>query len=161
MPEAVVRSEPPATAPALYATFPRRLNALSTDSLILIAYSALVFFLVPVLEAAPRARTALVAAWIGSLFLYDPVLVSWLGGTLGHRMLNLRVVDDRSGGNLGFWKAFARVWIKGFFGIFSFFTMAFSRRHRAIHDMATGSTVQIRDAARAEPHHYVTGRAGA
>ena len=35
-----------------------------------------------------------------TLFLYEPVLVSLAGGTLGHYFTNLRVVDDRHGGNV-------------------------------------------------------------
>jgi hypothetical protein len=32
--------------------------------------------------------------------------------------------------------------------------MNFSRRHQAVHDILTGSSVRIRDAARARPHQY-------
>ena len=68
----------------------------------------------------------------------------------------LRVVDDTTGGRIGFWKAVLRFWIKGILGILSFLTIAFTRGHQAIHDLYTFSTVQIRDAAKAQPHHYVT-----
>ena len=34
-------------------------------------------------------------------FLYEPLLVATTGSTIGHYISNLRVVDDRSGGNMG------------------------------------------------------------
>jgi uncharacterized RDD family membrane protein YckC len=149
---------PPLThPPALYATFPRRLNALTTDGLILIVISLLVV-LAPT-DALPSPLRATVAgAWWATLLLYEPVLVARFGGTIGHRLFNLRVVDEYSGDNISLGKALLRFWIKGFLGIVSFFSMSLSRRHQAIHDLLTHSTVQIRDHARAAPHHYVTGR---
>ena len=83
------------------------------------------------------------------LVLYEPILVSRMGGTLGHYFTNLRVVDDRSGGNIGFARACARVVIKGVLGLYSFVILAATRRNQAVHDLLTRSTVQIRDPAKA------------
>jgi uncharacterized RDD family membrane protein YckC len=88
-------------------------------------------------------------------FLYEPLLVSTTGGTIGHYLSNLRVVDDRSGGNIGFVKALARALIKTVLGWYSFITMLVTRRHQAVHDVLTRSTVQVRDPARANSGHYV------
>lgn len=95
---------------------------------------------------------------IATLLLYEPVLVSFTGGTLGHRFTNLRVVDDRSGGNVSFLKACARVVLKGVLGWYSFVILAATRRNQAIHDLLTRSTVQIRDPAKALSGQYVTER---
>jgi uncharacterized RDD family membrane protein YckC len=46
------------------------------------------------------------ATWL----FYEPLLVSLTGGTIGHYLYNMRVVDDR-GGNVNFLKAVARVLI--------------------------------------------------
>jgi uncharacterized RDD family membrane protein YckC len=81
------------------------------------------------------------------------------GGTIGHRTMNLRVVDNRTAGNVSLPKALARFIVKGLLGILSFFTMNFSRRHHAVHDILTGSSVQIRNPSKAQPHHYTLGRA--
>jgi uncharacterized RDD family membrane protein YckC len=88
---------------------------------------------------------------IAALLLYEPVLVSFTGGTLGHHFTNLRVVDDRSGGNVGFLKACARVVLKGVLGLYSFVILAATRRNQAVHDLLTRSTVQIRDPAKRRP----------
>ena len=93
-----------------------------------------------------------------ALLLYEPVLVSFTGGTLGHYFTNLRVVDDCNGGNVSFLKACARVVIKGLLGWYSFVVMMATRRNQAVHDLLTRSTVQIRDPAKASPHQYITER---
>ena len=93
-----------------------------------------------------------------ALLLYEPVLVSFTGGTLGHYLANLRVVDERDGGNISFLKACARVVIKGLLGLYSFAILAATRRNQAVHDLLTRSTVQIRDPAKALPGQYITER---
>lgn len=148
---------PPGPVP-LFATFPRRLNALSTDTVILIVFSIVVFAVLPDGEAHPALRLSLGFLWWGTLLLYEPLMVAWFGGTLGHRLLNLKVVDDRTGANPSVARAVGRFLIKGLLGILSFLTMSFSKRHQALHDMLTSSTVQIRDPAKAAPHQYVVGR---
>jgi uncharacterized RDD family membrane protein YckC len=94
------------------------------------------------------------------LLLYEPILVSAAGGTLGHIFTNLRVVDDRNGGNVSFLKACVRFVIKGLLGWYSFVVLSATRRNQAIHDLMTRSTVQIRDPAKALPGQYVTERGG-
>jgi RDD family len=93
-----------------------------------------------------------------ALVLYEPILVSFTGSTVGHYFTNLRVVDDRSGGNVSFLKACARVAIKGVLGLYSFVILAATRRNQAIHDLLTKSTVQIRDTAKALPGQYIIER---
>jgi hypothetical protein len=96
----------------------------------------------------------IIAVWL----LYEPLLVRLTGSTIGHYRTNLRVVDNRTHGNISFPKAVARVIIKGVLGVYSFITMATTSRHQAVHDLLTGSTVQIRDRSRARSGDYVTTR---
>ncbi|MES2306996.1 MAG: RDD family protein [Gemmatimonadota bacterium] len=147
----------PAEAERYYASFPRRLNALSIDLLILIAYSAVIFAILPAGSAQSPLRPILAVLWWGGVFLYEPLTVAFLGGTFGHQLQNLRVVDNRTGGNIGLPKAVARTLVKMLLGIFSFLSMSFSKRHQAIHDILTHSSVQLRDPGKAQPTHYVVG----
>ena len=151
--------EPPsplATAvEAWFATFPRRLNALSIDTVVVSACAAGLFALMTLLAPYPPVPGILLVLLIVGAVLYEPVQVAYYGGTIGHRLMNLRVVDDVTGGRPRLLQAFLRTICKGFLGIFAFLTMGPSRRHRAVHDMFTGTTVQIRDHERAQPHHYV------
>ena len=89
------------------------------------------------------------ATWL----FYEPLLVSLTGGTIGHYLCNMRVVDDDRG-NIGFVKAVARMIIKSLLGWYSFLAMAMTSRHQAVHDLLTRSTVQMRDLAKAEPYHF-------
>lgn len=141
-----------------YARFSRRLNALSLDALVLIFFSAIVFAILPHGEEHAVLRLTLAFVWAGVLLLYEPVTVTWFGGTIGHVLLNLRVVDEGHGGNLSLPKAISRYFLKGILGLVSFLSMSFSRRHQALHDMMTRSTVQIRDPAKAASHHYAVER---
>jgi uncharacterized RDD family membrane protein YckC len=144
---------PRALAPA-YARFLPRLRALIVDSIIL----AVVIFGAVMIAVAIRSDNfarplgfAVAAFWL----LYEPLFVSFAGGTLGHIWANLRVVDDRTGGNVGFLKAVARAGIKGALGWVSFVTMLTTRRSQAVHDLLTRSTVQIRDPSKAGPKLYI------
>lgn len=139
------------------ARFPRRLNAITTDALVLVSFSTLVFLLIPRGDEFPTLRLGLGILWWSVLFLYEPVMIARRGSTLGHQAFNLKVVDDRTGGNPGFAKALVRLPLKSLLGVFSFLSMSFSRRHQALHDMITSTTVQIRDPSRALPQHFVWG----
>jgi uncharacterized RDD family membrane protein YckC len=140
-----------------YARFSRRLRAMLFDWIIaLIAiYGAL---LLAASVGNDNFSRALGIPLIVALALYEPILVSRIGGTLGHYFNNLRVVDERNGGNIGFLKACARVVIKGSLGLYSFVILAATRRNQAVHDLLTGSTVQIRDPAKALPGQYIIER---
>jgi uncharacterized RDD family membrane protein YckC len=140
-----------------YARFSRRLRGIVLDWIVAMAviFGAVLVAISIQNDNFSRALGLLVVI---ALVLYEPVLVSLTGGTLGHYFSNLRVVDDRDGGNVSFLKACARVLIKGLLGWFSFVILAATRRNQAIHDVMTRSTVQIRDPAKASSGQYVTER---
>ena len=145
-------------APApLYARFSRRLRGIVVDWIIAMTVIFGAVF-VAVTMANDNFSRALGLVVIVALLLYEPVLVSFTGGTLGHYSTNLRVVDDRSGGNVSFLKACARLVIKAVLGGYSFVILAATRRNQAVHDLLTRSTVQIRDPVRARPGQYITER---
>jgi hypothetical protein len=75
------------------------------------------------------------------------------GGTIGHYLCNMWVVDDR-GGNVSFIKAFGRMIIKSLLGWYSFLAMVMTSRHQAVHDLLTRSTVQMRDLTKSKPYHF-------
>jgi uncharacterized RDD family membrane protein YckC len=146
----------PVDAPR-YARFSRRLRAMLIDWII-----TLIVMFGAVLVAASVGNDNLSRGLgilaVAVLVFYEPILVSRLGGTLGHYFTNLRVVDDLGGGNIGFARACARVVIKGVLGLYSFVILAATRRNQALHDLLTRSTVQIRDPAKALPGQYIAER---
>jgi uncharacterized RDD family membrane protein YckC len=139
-----------------YGRFMRRLTAVVVDSIVFMLIMAGALIVAVSFKSDNVARIlgfTVVATWL----LYEPILVSMTGATIGHHLYNLRVVDDR-GGNISFGKAVVRVVIKTVLGWYSFITMAMTSRHQAIHDLLTHSTVQIKDLAKAQPHHFATRR---
>ena len=128
-----------------YARFTQRVRAVMIDSIIFMLILAGALIVATSLGSDNIARilgTVVVITWL----LYEPLLVSLTGGTIGHWRSNLRVVDD-AGGNIGFGKAVVRVIIKTLLGWYSFVTMLMTARRQAVHDLLTRSTVQIRDLA--------------
>jgi len=140
-----------------YARFSRRLRAMLFDWIItlIVIYGAVLLATSVGSDDFSRALGVLV---IVALLLYEPILVSRIGGTLGHYFNNLRVVDKDDGGNISFPKACARAVIKGVLGLYSFVILAATSRNQAVHDLLTGSTVQIRDPAKALPSQYMIER---
>src|SRR5690242_1930582 len=126
-----VTADPPiatAAAPS-YARFSRRLRGLAIDWIV---FSLL---LAGVLSLATAQRSDSIGRYLGfsalAIFLlYEPVLVSFTGGTIGHYLSNLRVVDERTKGNVGLMKAFARFVIKSLLGWYSFISMGLTRRNQ-------------------------------
>ena len=141
----------------LYARFNLRFRGILVDWMIVTAIMFGAIFIAVTVANDGFSRVFGCMVILG-LLLYEPVLVSVTGGTLGHHLNNLRVVDERSGGNVSFLKACARVVIKGLLSWYSFVILAATRRNQAIHDLLTRSTVQIRSAAKARPGQYVTER---
>ena len=141
------------TSAPLYARFSRRLKGLFVDWVLalIVIYCGLSLSIATGNDDFSRIIGFLIVA---ALLLYEPMMVSQTGGTI----TNLRVVDEMTHGNISFLKAAVRSLIKGLLGWFSFLTMLVGRRNQAIHDLLTGSTVQIRDPAKASPGQYISGR---
>jgi uncharacterized RDD family membrane protein YckC len=145
----------PASAPAPevvhYARIWPRVKAILVDAFILSAA-----FLVAALVGS-RVRGAGPVAfivWFGLWALYDPIMVSVTGGTVGHHLQNLRVVSDRTGGRPSLPAAFVRNVAKVSLWAFSLLAMAFSSRGKALHDWIAGTTVQARDPAAARSRDF-------
>jgi uncharacterized RDD family membrane protein YckC len=142
---------------AQYARFARRLRGMFVDWVLalVVIFGAILIAASVGNEVVSRILAVLVLLL---LVLYEPLLVSRTGGTLGHWYTNLRVVDDRTGGNLPLRTAFIRAGIKAVLGAYSFVVMMATRRNQTLHDLLTHSTVQIRDAATARSGDFITER---
>jgi uncharacterized RDD family membrane protein YckC len=152
-----VQSDVPLTIAPKYARFSRRFRGIVLDWMILMAILFGALMLVSTVRNDSFSRV-LGTVVIATLLLYEPILVCFTGSTLGHYFTNLRVVDERTGGNVSFLKACARAAIKGVLGLYSFVILMATRRNQAVHDILTKSTVQIRDPAKASPGQYVSER---
>jgi len=140
-----------------YARFWPRVRAVYIDAIILLLVMVAGLVVATSIKADSVARV-LGFSVAGFWLLYEPIMVAFAGGTIGHLRTNLRVVDDRTHGNVSLLKAIARAVIKAVLGLPSFVTMLVTRRSQAIHDLLTGSTVQVRDFSRASPNLYIRER---
>ncbi|MEQ9378498.1 MAG: RDD family protein [Imperialibacter sp.] len=83
-----------------------------------------------------------IAVVIFVFILYDPLLTSLFGGTLGHMTTGIRVKresDERK--NILFTSAIVRFLLKGLLGWISLLTVMGNERRKAIHDYVAGSVV--------------------
>jgi uncharacterized RDD family membrane protein YckC len=124
-----LEAEAPALTPR-YARFTRRLRGIVIDWIVamILLFGAL---LVASLMRSDHFSRVLGILVVIVLVLYEPVLVSLTGGTLGHYFSNLRVVDERDQGNVSFLKALARLALKSLLGWYSFIVMTATRRNQA------------------------------
>jgi uncharacterized RDD family membrane protein YckC len=97
----------------------------------------------PLAKAPTPELLALVGAAWGTLVFAYQLIGNLKGGTLGKRLLGLRVVA-RDGGPLGFGPSLVRaaVWLVGSTaGSFGFLVALFNRENRTLHDYASGAVV--------------------
>jgi hypothetical protein len=94
-----------------YAQFRRRLRGSLIDFMLFLVALVIVLQITVAFNSSDLSRV-IGFGFVAGFFLYEPLLVSFAGGTIGHYLSNLRVVDDRTHGNVGILKAFARVAIK-------------------------------------------------
>ncbi|MGH7515456.1 MAG: RDD family protein [Gemmatimonadales bacterium] len=147
-----------ATQGPLYATFARRVRAMVLDGVVLAVLLCLLVYLASTVHLSQPLRLTLFAAVIGLVFLYEPVLVTVRGSTVGQQLCNLRVVAPTATGRLPFWKAFLRWVLKAVTGFASFATMGATRRNQALHDLPFGTTVQIANPGVAGARDYILER---
>src|SRR5690348_1251656 len=159
-PGGVAAVAPPEVTPsAAYARLSSRAKAILIDLAITSIVLVALVIAASATEDVPGSGRVFLILIFGWLLLYEPLQVWLFGSTIGHRRVNLRVVSDKTGGSPSFLTSFARFLIKGILGFPSFVSMAFTRRYQAIHDLLTGTTVQLRDLSIAADDDYLVERA--
>lgn len=137
-----------------YATFTSRFRALLIDTALVAGASIIVLFLGQAAQRIPGSGPTTWILIVMLLFLYEPFFIWRRGATIGHSLKGIQVVSADTGKRPGFLRALVRHLIKTFLGIFSFFTMALSRRHQAIHDIVTRTSVQLAASTEASESEY-------
>jgi uncharacterized RDD family membrane protein YckC len=140
--------------PVRYATFRRRFHAFVVDVAVITAVVVFVAISTDIAENVPGYGRFAWLLMFAALFLYEPFFVWWRGATVGHAMNHLTVVADRTGRSPGLARAFARYLIKGTLGLPCFVVMAFTKRHQALHDLVTKTTVQVETDVALDPGEY-------
>jgi len=129
---------------AIYPRLLRRVRATLTDWVIAVLVIACWFFILPFLTGfAGQLKVALlVVVWL----VLDPLLVSQTGGTPGHHLMNLRIQHKDSGENLGILRAILRSLSKIVTGAWSFIFVLVTKKHQALHDLISNTTVVLKNA---------------
>lgn len=117
-----------------------RVKAYFIDWIVLITLMILAARLFSIIEnPTPSLR---IYTLIGIFTLYEPILLSLFGGTIGHFMIGLRVRNQENlNRNISILAGFIRLMLKSLLGWLSFLTVSANEQKRAIHDFATGSLV--------------------
>lgn len=120
-----------------YPSLVTRIQSNFIDGVLLLGFMFIFASLVGDSEFMPGWTKALlfVLVWV----LYEPLCAAY-GVTLGNYLMGIRVrnVNDYSQ-KISLPYAFVRVFVKGFLGIYSFVSVHFNPRRRALHDLAAKS----------------------
>jgi hypothetical protein len=79
-----------------------------------------------------------------AVFILEPAMVSFTGGTIGHHLLGLCAVSKKTAKNINIFSAISRFIVKTTFGILSIVPIFTTRQYQAIHDLLIGSIVILK-----------------
>ena len=123
-----------------YANISTRVKAAFIDVIVLIVMIYSISFIIEQFEPIPNYIRTI--AFIFVFVLYEPLLVSISGATIGHFFNDIVVMQDKQmSKKLPFYKAFIRFIIKYLLGWVSLFTIHSEEQKKALHDLAVGSVV--------------------
>jgi len=123
-----------------YAILPDRIKAAVIDGIVLIAMMYGFSELFALFENVPTVVRIIVS--VAVFVLYDPILTSVYGGTMGHSYSGIAVKQENNQEkNIKFHLAFIRFLGKTFLGWISLLTVTGNDKKKAIHDFMAGSVV--------------------
>ena len=125
-----------------YASLQDRIKAAFIDSIILISAMYCTSVLLNSLEdVSPLVRMSL---FILYFMLYEPIMLSVFGHTLGHYYCDINVRREKERDKkVNFFMAVLRFLFKAFLGWLSLITITSSSRGQAIHDAVAQSVVLV------------------
>jgi len=87
------------------------------------------------------------------ILLFEPMFIWLTGGSIGHHYAGIRIASVRTGKNLFLFGGVVRLIVKLTAGWASLLTLFITRKHRSVHDLASGSIVLFKNES-AVPAHY-------
>jgi uncharacterized RDD family membrane protein YckC len=130
--------------PSCYPRLIKRVRAGLIDSVAIPAAAMATLIIGDAMGVSDTAAKLLLL--IVPIFLLEPLMLSLTGGTIGHHIMKLKVSRQNGSGHINIFAATARFFIKLLFGWLSFVFVFTTKKHQAIHDLATGSVVTYRNA---------------
>lgn len=144
-------------SPVYYPRLIRRVRAVLIDSVLvpIAVWGALILG-----DALGVSHTyGKVALALAPIFVLEPGLVAFTGGTLGHHLLKIRVTKLDGQGNINIFAATIRFAVKLLLGWLSFIFVMTTSRHQAVHDLVAGSVVIHKNANALPTHEALSERA--
>lgn len=124
----------------IYPVLLDRMKANLIDGIIIMAIIYNFAYIFSLFENVPDY--ARIIAFVFTFILYDPLLTSIFGGSIGHIMLGIRVKrETNESRNLLFPLAVIRFIVKIFLGWISMDTSTSNEKGKALHDYLVGSVV--------------------
>lgn len=93
-----------------------------------------------------------------AIFVLESVLVSATGGTIGHRLMKLRIRRSEYDRNLNIFRATIRYVIKILLGVPSLIFIVLSKKHQAFHDIVADSIVVHKSTLNVPQHELLNER---
>jgi len=123
-----------------YGTLINRLKAILIDVLVLVGLCMIATAIFS--RIVYVSDTIRMVVFIFIFLLYDPLLTSIFGATIGHLIIGLKIRRAKDiTRKLIFPMALIRFIIKGTLGFISLMTISTTKKNRAIHDIVAGSVV--------------------
>jgi len=123
-----------------YGTLINRLKAILIDVLVLVGLCMIATAIFS--KIGYVSDTIRMVVFIFIFLLYDPLLTSIFGATIGHLIIGLKIRRAKDiTRKLIFPMALIRFIIKGTLGFISLMTISTTKKNRAIHDIVAGSVV--------------------
>ncbi len=123
-----------------YPTVLERVKAIILDSVLMVVFMIVATYVFSLFDSVPDF--ARITVFIAIFLLYDPILTSAFGGTIGHIMMGIRVKRESNVlKNISLPFALLRYIIKALLGVVSFLTISANEKRKAIHDYVAGSVV--------------------
>ena len=119
-----------------------RVKAVVSDSIVILVLIVAATYLLESFDHTPGYVRGIV--FVG-LFLYDPILTSAYGGTLGHMLFGIRVKrqNNQQRNTFPACTLLIRYVVKVVLGWISLLTVGSNKKGKAIHDMLVGSVVRF------------------
>lgn len=123
----------------IYPRLLRRLQAILIDSLVLPC--AIIIFLLLGDAIGIKQTWGRALCFLLPIFIFEPGLVAFTGGTVGHHLMKLRVATMDGKRNINIFAALIRFVVKFAVGLLSLSCVLITRQHQALHDLLARSIV--------------------
>ncbi len=128
----------------IYPGVSARVKAVVIDSFVLVVLILLVTLLFSFFDSIHDYVR--IGAFVLIFGLYDPVMTSLFGGTIGHMIIGIRVKREKDETkNILFPIALIRFLIKASLGWISLLTVMSNKKGKALHDMVVKSIVRFNE----------------